>query len=48
MEKDIKFYELEIVNAIDKINRYIENMDFWDFLDDEKTFDACCMQLQHI
>lgn len=48
MEKDTKFYELEIILAIEKINRYIENMDFWDFLDDEKTFDACCMQLQHI
>lgn len=48
MEKDIKFYELEIISSIEKINRYIENMNFWDFLDDEKTFDACCMQLQHI
>jgi len=48
MEKNIKYYEYEILNAIDKIERYIESMDLWEFYDDEKTFDACCMQLQHI
>lgn len=48
MNKDIKFYENEIINWIEKIERYIWNMNFWDFCDDEKTFDACCMQLQNI
>lgn len=48
MKKDIKFYENEILNSIFKIERYIKNMSLWDFYDDEKTYDACCMQLQHI
>lgn len=48
MQKDIKFYENEILNWIEKIEKYVWNMDFWNFCDDEKTFDACCMQLQHI
>lgn len=46
--KDMKYYEYEILNSIDKIEKYVENMDLWAFYDDEKTFDACCMQLQHI
>lgn len=48
MEKSIKLYESEILNSISKIEKYIWGMNFWDFCDDEKTFDACCMQLQHI
>lgn len=48
MQKDIKFYENEIINSISKIEKYIKWMNLWDFYDDEKTFDACCMQLQHI
>lgn len=48
MEKDIKYYEYEMLHAIDTIERYTLGMDLWAFYDDEKTFDACCMQLQHI
>ncbi|EKD66427.1 MAG: hypothetical protein ACD_49C00043G0003 [uncultured bacterium (gcode 4)] len=48
MKKDTKFYEIEILNSISKIERYIWKMNFPEFSNDEKTYDACCMQLQHI
>lgn len=48
MIKDTNFYENEIIKAINKIENYTKNMNFLDFSNDEKTFDACCMQLQHI
>ncbi len=48
MKKDIQFYEIEMLNAINKIEKYVWNMSFDEFCDDEKTFDACCMMLQHI
>lgn len=48
MQKDIFFYEQEILISIAKIDEYITDMDFEAFCADEKTFDACCMKLQHI
>jgi uncharacterized protein with HEPN domain len=48
MKKDIKFYEAEILDSITKIEEYILGMTLIEFADDEKTFDACCMRLQHI
>lgn len=48
MIKDPFFYEAEILEAIEKIWQYIDGMDFEKFRADEKTFDACCMKLQHI
>lgn len=48
MMKDVRYYEYEMLHAIDKIERYTKDMDLGAFYDDEKTFDACCMQLQHI
>lgn len=48
MQKDSHFYEAEILNSIEKIIQYIGILDFDEFIADEKTFDACCMQLQHI
>ena len=48
MQKDPLFYEGEIIDSIDKIGMYIGTMDFEAFRCDEKTFDACCMKLQHI
>lgn len=48
MQKNEIFYEEEILKSINKIEKYIGTMTFWEFSDDEKTFDAVCMQLQHI
>ena len=48
MLKDAQFYEAEMLDSIEKIREYIGNMTLSDFADDEKTFDACCMRLQHI
>jgi uncharacterized protein with HEPN domain len=48
MKKDIILYESEILKAISKIEKYVWKMSFDEFCDDEKTFDACCMMLQHI
>ncbi|MFA5917679.1 MAG: HepT-like ribonuclease domain-containing protein [Candidatus Gracilibacteria bacterium] len=48
MKKDIILYESEILKAINKIEKYVGKMSFDEFCDDEKTFDACCMMLQHI
>ena len=48
MQKDPLFYEVEILDSIEKIGVYIGTMDFEAFRCDEKTFDACCMKLQHI
>jgi uncharacterized protein with HEPN domain len=48
MVKDPLFHEWEILDAIEKISLYIHGMDFEAFRADEKTFDACCMKLQHI
>lgn len=48
MQKDPRFYEEEILDSIEKIIEYIGEIDFEAFVLDEKTFDACCMKLQHI
>ena len=37
-----------ILDYIDKIFSYIDWYDFWDFMDDEKTYNASCMLLQQI
>lgn len=46
--EDMLYYEEEILYSIDKIIEYIMWYNLPDFIDDEKTFDACCMKLQHI
>ncbi len=48
MQKNPLFYEWEILDSIEKIREYIGKMTFEEFVLDEKTFDACCMKLQHI
>ncbi|MDQ1343889.1 MAG: hypothetical protein QG650_609 [Patescibacteria group bacterium] len=48
MRKDSEFYRLEILGSIRKIETYVDSMNIGQFYDDERTFDACCMQLQHI
>ena len=47
-DKDIEYYEEEILYSIGKIEEYIFWLDLPHFVDDEKTFDACSMKLQHI
>jgi len=37
-----------ILESINKIIHYTDWYSFEDFLKDEKTFDACLMQLQHL
>ncbi len=48
MTKDPLFYEEEIIDSIERIIEYIWEMNFEEFILDEKTFDACCMRLQYI
>lgn len=48
MKSDPLYYEEEMIYSINKIEEYISGMGIAQFVDDEKTFDACCMKLQHI
>lgn len=48
MQKDPLFFEGEMLDSIEKIMKYVGTLTFDEFICDEKTFDACCMQLQHI
>ncbi len=48
MQKDPHIFEWEILDSIEKVNQYVGMMNFEQFRADEKTFDACCMKLQHI
>lgn len=40
MSRNIKLYINDIVEAIDKIKKYVENYTFEEFVKDEKTIDA--------
>lgn len=47
MNRD-KINLMTILDYIDRVQKYIDWYDFLDFMDDEKTYDACCMLLQQI
>ena len=48
MKKDIRFYELEIINSIIQIEKYLAWVPKNIFITSDEKFDACCMRLQHI
>ena len=37
MKREFKFFIADMIDAIDKINEFIGDMDFREFLEDEKT-----------
>lgn len=43
-----KIYLERIIQAIDKIQKYVDKFAFEDFIKDEKTFDATLMQIENI
>ena len=45
MPRDIRLYLEEVIEAISKIERFTEDMDFNDFKNDEKTRDAVITNL---
>jgi len=48
MSRDLSLCLADIIRSIDKINTYLENMDYDDFSGDEKTLDAVVHNLQII
>ncbi len=48
MSRNLKLYFEDILNSINKIKRYVENLNYQQFIADEKTFDAVAYNLQII
>lgn len=46
--KDLNIYLKYLLDAIKQIEFYTKNMNFNKFDNDQKTIDACLMQLEHI
>jgi uncharacterized protein with HEPN domain len=48
MSRNFKLYFEDILNSISKIQRYVQNLNYQQFIADEKTFDAVAYNLQII
>ena len=48
MQRDYRIYLEDILQAIDKIARFTQKINFSSFLEDEKTFDAVVRNLEII
>jgi uncharacterized protein with HEPN domain len=48
MSRNLQLYFEDILNSIGKIERYIKDLSYQQFIADEKTFDAVAYNLQII
>ncbi len=47
MKENIEYFNI-ILDYIEKLKNYTDDIEFEDFLDNEEKYDACCMVLQQI
>ncbi len=48
MSRDLGLYLTDIINSVDRIKDYTRNMNYDDFVEDRKTYDAVIHNLQII
>lgn len=48
MSRDLSLYLTDIINSVDRIKDYTRNMNYDDFVEDRKTYDAVIHNLQII